>query len=77
VQVHPDDLPAVIRCLHWGLLFLVETDALHLPASAREREAPPLHRIKTAALTFLTCGDAICGEDLGMHPARAGDLRRL
>src|SRR6266704_3082556 len=28
-----------------GLPFLVETDALQLPASAREREAPLLHRI--------------------------------
>jgi len=27
-------------------LCLVETDALQLPASAREREAPLLHRIK-------------------------------
>ncbi len=45
VQIHAHDLPAVIRCLHWGLPFLVETDALQLPASAREREAPLLHRI--------------------------------
>src|SRR6266568_5815909 len=29
-----------------GLPFLVETDALQLPASAREREAPLLHRIR-------------------------------
>src|SRR5712692_4573118 len=46
VQIHAHDLPAVIRCLHWGLPFLVETDALQLPASAREREAPLLHRIR-------------------------------
>jgi hypothetical protein len=46
VQIHAHDLPAVIRCLHWGPpFFLVETDALQLPASAREREAPLLHRI--------------------------------
>src|SRR5262249_7395562 len=45
-QIHADDLPAVVGCLHWGLPFLVETDAWQLPASAREREAPLLHRIK-------------------------------
>src|SRR5712692_3865204 len=47
VRVHADDLPAVIRCLHWGLPFLAETDALQLPASAKEREAPLLPRIRS------------------------------
>src|SRR5262249_46022047 len=46
VQVHTHDLPAVI-VFHWGLPCLVETDALQLPASAREREAPLLHRIRS------------------------------
>jgi hypothetical protein len=31
----------------------VETDALQLPASAREREAPLLHRIKMVAMQLL------------------------
>ena len=41
VQVHADDLPAVIRCLHWGLpITWWETDACnfqHPPGSGRLR----------------------------------------
>jgi Recombinase/Recombinase zinc beta ribbon domain len=45
VQVHPDDLPAVVCFRHRGPPCLVETDALQLPASARSG-GPLLHRIR-------------------------------
>ncbi len=48
VQVHTDDLPAVV-VFHLGLPYLVETDALHLPASARSG-GPLLHRIRGPAV---------------------------
>src|SRR5215472_16533431 len=46
---------------------LVETDAWQLPASAREREAPPLHRIKTSR-TLRTPALAVFGDGRASAP---------
>src|SRR5262249_28565065 len=40
--------------------YLVETDAWQLPASAREREAPLLHRIRGGASLELRPGSQLC-----------------
>src|ERR1019366_3938042 len=65
--------PAVMRCLHRGLPCLVETDALQLPASAREREAPLLHRISRRRRRDVILASWARGFECGREPCLAGE----